>query len=122
VVKIVAVGAQSIFLVVCGMAWNSLIRMDGLDVGAYAVFLCQHRRGCTLRRVGRVTVGGRVVCGHLDRRKAERSKGCLQRQRTRRAIVQAGGWRQWSQAPGQQEETKEQFLGKMNCMYTNWPA
>ena len=22
------------------------------------------------------------------------------------------GWRQWSQAPGQQEETKEQFLGE----------
>jgi hypothetical protein len=75
VVKIVAICAQSVFLVVSRVTRNSFIGVDGFDMGANGVLFCQHGGGGTIGRVGSGLVGGRVVGSHVGYGEAKHSKG-----------------------------------------------
>lgn len=101
VVKIVAICAQSVFLVVSRVTRNLFIGMDGLDVGANSVLFCHGGRGGTIGRVGRGFVGRRIVGRHVGYGGGEALERCSQRLESRRLVAQRG--KQWFKAPDQEE-------------------
>jgi hypothetical protein len=126
VIKIIAVCAQSIFLIVSRVSRNSFIGVDGLDMGANDVLFRHHRRGGTGGRVGSRIVGSRVVCGrvvcgrvvcgcvvcgHLGGCKATSEDSVSSR------AAGGSGLGRLLNKKGRESSVGE---GKINCMYTNW--
>lgn len=75
VIKIIAIRAQSIFLVVSRVPGYSLVGVDWLHLRAHGVFFCHHRRGHAAGRVGSGIVCSRVLRCHDGRKKAKPSNG-----------------------------------------------
>jgi hypothetical protein len=116
VVRIIAICAQPILLIVSWVTRNLFIGVDGLDVCAGAVFLVHHGRGATFGRVG-----GSILGSHVGCKKGEDWKGCLQQSEASKSRHATRV--QWIKVRGREGGRKEvNLLGQMNCLYNKCVA